>query len=274
VTVPENGLIQLEGLTLPPGRKRHALSRFAEDGQRTDGPTYWATDDMVDSPGLVWFELTQRSAAIGLVPVLIESDPRNPARPWESGELRPIDLVGVDRLDAASILRRRWTNSVPSNMEILEFADMFSPFAAMFPGLALAEQVAMEPSELEAVLGVQSAARIGLFPVARSSDVVAYVGWPGACALYDSPAPVAAVLRSWEERFGAQVLRIGPDTVDLVVQRPPRHPADALAVAAEQFALCPDIVTQAEGSIRALADQIVGEPLWSLWWDEVGTAFL
>lgn len=274
VTIPDNGVIQLGGLALPPGRQRRAVSPFGDDGQETNGPAYWVTDDLVSESGLTWFELGKRSASTGLVPVLLESDRRNAARPWESGELRPVDLSGVTALDAATVLRRRWSLSVPSNMEIIEFSEMFSPYSAMFPGLGLAEQIAVSAAELREVLATQPPARLALFPLDRSADIVAYVGWPGAGALYDSAAPVSAVLRSWEERYGARVFRVGPDTIDLIVQRPPRHPADALAVAAEQFALCPDIVVQAEGSIQALADQIVGEPLWSLWWDDVGTAFL
>jgi Domain of unknown function (DUF4253) len=274
VTIPDNGVIQLGGLALPPGRQRRAVSRFGDDGQETSGPAYWVTDDLVSESGLTWFELGQRSSSTGLVPVLLESDTRNAARPWESGELRPVDLSGITALDAATVLRRRWSLSVPSNMEIIEFSEMFSPYSAMFPGLGLAEQIAVSAAELREVLATQPAARLALFPLARSADIVAYVGWPGAGSLYDTAAPVSAVLRSWEERYGARVFRVGPDTIDLIVQRPPRHPADALAVAAEQFALCPDIVVQAEGSIQALADQILGEPLWSLWWDDVGTAFL
>lgn len=34
---------------------------------------------------------------------------------------------------------------------------------------------------------------------------------------------IAAVLRSWEDRFGAQLIQMGPDTtIKLLVERPPR----------------------------------------------------
>ena len=39
---------------------------------------------------------------------------------------------------------------------------------------------------------------------------------------FDSPATVAACLRSWEERFGAVLAGIGFDTTELMVQHPPR----------------------------------------------------
>jgi hypothetical protein len=78
---------------------------------------------------------------------------------------------------------------------------------------------------------------------------------------------LAAVLRSWEARFGAYVVGIGFDTLTLGVQRPPTSMQHALAIAAEHFAICSDIVYQGAGSLEAYAEEILERPVWSLWWD-------
>ena len=77
---------------------------------------------------------------------------------------------------------------------------------------------------------------------------------------------LAAVPRSWEERFGAVVVGIGFDTLTLAVQRPVRE-SSAEAVAAEHLAMCPDNVFQGVGGIREYAQTLVGASSWEFWWD-------
>ena len=67
--------------------------------------------------------------------------------------------------------------------------------------------------------------------------------------------------------FGAVLLGLGRDTVTLLVARPPRTPEQALAVAVEHHALCPDTVMQGTHTLRALADDLLDQPLWVFWWD-------
>jgi Domain of unknown function (DUF4253) len=69
-------------------------------------------------------------------------------------------------------------------------------------------------------------------------------GWIGP-ANHAQTAPLAAVVRSWEDRFGVRVTRVGFDTLDLSVAAPPQRTEHALHVAAEHFAFCPDNLQQA-----------------------------
>ena len=88
---------------------------------------------------------------------------------------------------------------------------------------------------------------------ARPADVLAVVGWDGAINYHGTSAPLACVLRSWEDRFGARLVRLGFDAMDLLVERPLPSYQAALGVAAEHFAFCPDNIYQGEGSIRRYA---------------------
>ncbi|MEU9715603.1 DUF4253 domain-containing protein [Streptomyces sp. NPDC047976] len=49
---------------------------------------------------------------------------------------------------------------------------------------------------------------------------------------------------------------------------PPRTLAEALPVAAEHLAFCPDSVWQGSGTVRDYAaEALVGAAHWSFWWD-------
>jgi len=109
--------------------------------------------------------------------------------------------------------------------------------------------------------------RIGVVAAQRPADIITTLGWPGAVNYRDDTAPLSAVLRSWEDRFGASVVEVGFDTLLLVVERPPQTLDHALAVAAEHYAFCCDIIMQGVGSLDAYAPLLVGRHLWDFWWD-------
>src|SRR3954465_14554102 len=77
----------------------------------------------------------------------------------------------------------------------------------------------------------------------RPADVVALMGWRGAINRR-SAEEVSAVLRSWEDRFGVVVAALGFATLTLLVPHPPTDGCDALPLAAELAALCPDVLSE------------------------------
>jgi hypothetical protein len=76
-------------------------------------------------------------------------------------------------------------------------------------------------------------------------------------------APLLAMLRSWEDRFGARLVRLGFDTLDVSVAAPPTTEEHALHVAAEHWVFCPDNVDQGPGSLQEYAASIRGRNTWS-----------
>jgi uncharacterized protein (DUF2141 family) len=109
--------------------------------------------------------------------------------------------------------------------------------------------------------------RLGLVTAARPADALAVLGWQGASNYEQAPEELSVVLRSWEERFGAILVAVGFDSLHLLVERPPQSANSAIRVAAEHFAFCTDSVDQGAGSIRELAQELEGAPIWSFWWD-------
>jgi Domain of unknown function (DUF4253) len=65
-------------------------------------------------------------------------------------------------------------------------------------------------------------ARIGLAAASRPADLLPLIGWDGAASRWEDAVVIAAVLRSWEEQFGARLLRVGFAGIQLLADRPPR----------------------------------------------------
>ena len=140
-----------------------------------------------------------------------------------------------------------------------------APFGKAFPGLA-DPTPGDRPTSLDHI--VSSAKRhLGLVALNRPADILDAAGWMGAANYDGDPLDMTTVLRSWELRFDAYVVGLGPDTLTLAVGRPPRDLAAATAIAAEHFAFCPDNIQQGAGSIREYAALLVGQRLWPFWWD-------
>lgn len=64
-------------------------------------------------------------------------------------------------------------------------------------------------------------------------------------------------------------MAVGFVTLNLSVAVPPATRDEALRVAAERFAFCPDNVWQLNGGrlLETYADHLVGKAAWTFWWD-------
>ena len=143
--------------------------------------------------------------------------------------------------------------------------------AIPFPGLAAATDGDLSGAARTAALRALRPARIGLIAASRPADVLATVGW-SCFDDYGDGIPngvwIGAVLRSWENRFGARLLSIGPSAViRLLVQRPPRTIEAAEKIAAEHSAFCDECAGQGLRSVREIAPVLVDAPIWTFWWD-------
>ena len=169
--------------------------------------------------------------------------------------------------DAAKVIADRWAEAMPSPDETDdEFLATLEPFGTRFPGLASA---AAGPDNEGAVerTARETNGRLGLVAVARPADAVAAIGWSGPVNHYEDVGLLAAVLRSWEDRFAAVVVGIGFDTLTLAVQRPVRDRLTAEALAAEHLAMCSDNIFQGAGGIREYARTLLQAARWDFWWD-------
>jgi hypothetical protein len=109
-------------------------------------------------------------------------------------------------------------------------------------------------------------AHIALIPTDDWTTIPAYLRWGGwnACP---HPEYHVAALRSWRDRFGAELVGLSHDTMNLRVAHPPASREDALDLAREQYVYCPDNVDQGVGTLSAFAAYLMGNTWWDFWWD-------
>lgn len=240
--LPAADTANLARTTLPPGRFVHA----GEGGRLS---VAWISAAALPADELN--HLIRRLAAAytdtGLWPLRAEGLHNGELdRPW-GGELEgPVGEIP----DALTVLRR---NDDPE-AEAGEVA----------PVTALASST--RGPELSAEHLVVDAGALLLVPAARPADVVAALGWWGATNHDYSGADITAVLRSWEDRFGAVVVSIGFDTMVLQVPRRPQSPSEVDGLLREHYAFCPDVIDQGLEA-EAYRAGLMEWTHWHFWWD-------
>jgi hypothetical protein len=101
---------------------------------------------------------------------------------------------------------------------------------------------------------------------ARPWEVPAHLAWGGwnACPAAEEHV---ATLRRWHDRWGAELVGLTGDVMEVAVTRPPADDDAALQLAREHYAYCAEIVDQGVGTVGALAGSLRGATSWSFWWD-------
>lgn len=251
------------GLELPPG----TLVDTTID-ETWHEPLLWYANGPA-TPG-VWAGLRTAGRPAGLLPVLVDGG-RRAAWP-EDWDLDPAHTSYPGDHDAETVLTEAWEAHESDELGLVDSA-------GAWPGLAPspAEAGPDEPDALAAEIADQLTApgspmagiRIALVPARRSADIPAAIGWSGPANHENDVARLSAVLRSWEDRYGARVLVLGFDTLVLSVSRPPTTLAEAEALAAEHFAFCPDNIQQSSlDTLRAYAEAaLLKQETWAFWWD-------
>lgn len=76
-----------------------------------------------------------------------------------------------------------------------------------------------------------------------------------------------AAFRHWHKQYGAELLSMTADIIEMQVKYRPQMLRDAVALAMEQFYYCSDIVTQGVNEPANLAKLLMQKNLWYFWWD-------
>ncbi|QIK72105.1 DUF4253 domain-containing protein [Propioniciclava coleopterorum] len=216
-------------------------------------PVAWLIEAPADGREL-WCRLVEQFPSTGLWPLITDGHDGDIDRPWRDREL---DGPGTEIGDARVVLTRSLADYAGEDDEEVPGEPWRRTPGA--PASATREQ---GPVDLPAPFEVQS---LLLVPVTRPADAPAQLGWWGPCNYGLTGGDVSAVLRSWEDRFGAVLVGIGFDTLTLHVDAPPAG-ENATRLAQEWFAFCPDAIDQGVESIQALAE-LAHERIWWFWWD-------
>lgn len=268
---------------LPPGRLVTPDPRFSPEW--SGGPVCWASQQPLPDAPQQWARRQAIQDHTGLRPILF----------WPGDAREPCHLEEIDALDAETILLREWHDlerlrqqglydpayhqwvvaGIPEGVEVPPY-DPGPPFAS-WPGLAPPATGGRDPEVVaREVVGrhllprrrtfTETDVYLGLVPAARSADIPALIGWDGpANALW--VAELSAVLRSWEQRFGAGVVAL-LDQLYVSVAAPPLRWDHAEHLTLEHLLVCSDnLQNMVVPTFRGYVDRIIGADLWSLWWD-------
>jgi hypothetical protein len=239
-----------------------------------DGPWHEPLLWYGEAPATVgdWASLRATGRGLGLLPVLLDvGTAHGEPGDWE---LDPAGASYPGDHDAAAVLDDHWSGYA-------EYAGLAGPEEAGVPadawqGLAPAAAPRADPDHdatatadfvVEGVPWLREL-RPALVPARRSADIPAAIGWTGPLNHEDDVARLCAVLRSWEDRFGARVLALSFDQLVLSVASPPSTLEHAEAVAAEHYAFCPDNFDQGISALSRYAEQaVLNSHLWLFRWD-------
>jgi hypothetical protein len=105
-----------------------------------------------------------------------------------------------------------------------------------------------------------------LLPTRNGWEAPAYLRW-GDWNACPPPEYHVAALRHWHQRFGAELVGINGDTMNVKARTRPKDREQSLKLARDLCGYCPDIVDQGVGSIAALAAGLMASDWWYLWWD-------
>lgn len=292
---------------LPPGRFVTPDLAFP-DGTTDARPSLWVTDEPVVDPGPLWARLLRQHPRTGLWPLLLLTlrpygaalallqtqgtrgelwIQRGARRPWHSGEFEPVPAESVDTRDAAEILARWWNQVTGADSEGRHRDPSWQPFER-WPGLApvvsagpgssaterdaaadeFAADLIAAPGAVAELTGRDSGVHVGLV---RADDGAAALAVCGFISRRGDTSEDAAVIRSWQERFGARLCAVGLDCLALSVARPPVSAEHCFRVGAEHLAyetreaLVEGIDTPL--TFEQYSARLSGSRTWWFWWD-------
>jgi hypothetical protein len=218
-----------------------------------------------------------RAAKSDVWPVLLEGT-------WDPDvAIDPGSTERIAEYDAGELLARWWREYALPDVEEGEEEDeesrrerlgVIAPFGDEWPGLAPGVEPTQDPDEAaeelgDVLLSFREGVHLGLVEARSGAEALVVLSWGGATN-YCSTPEIAAVVASWEQRFGARVVHLEYDVLRLSVAAPPTTLDEALLIAAEHFAFCPDNVWQGEVDVQSIqdyAEKLVGQECWSFWWD-------
>lgn len=244
----------------------------------------WFSDELPDNLVELWPRLLESAEVTGLYPFICWRD--DPYQPADLSEVDAVRLDAVLAADFAEYRRRRlpyWSNPpsadvLPDDDDPEDFEpwphDPGPPFES-WPGLTAggadkgAGVSAAEAGRraVEDLLGDEPfvhTCQLALVPARRSADVPAIVGWAA-----EAPLPLlCALLRSWEERFGARVVSGFGGALTVSVARPPLAVPHAEQLALEHaLSTADNIVDDPPTPFPEYANGLVGRHQWRFWWD-------
>jgi hypothetical protein len=256
-TLPESGTPSVNGIVMPAG-SRIPVAKAADRSA-----VIWVSKQRDPHAGELAAELMAVFPHTGLWPLVLQDEDTGSGEPWLTGDFDRTHLTSLAG-NPTQAFQEWWAQNIAH--EDTDNADVAHDFGKRFRGLGAPAGSVDDDAVASVVANLPG--RLGLVAVARPADVPATIGWLGATN-YLGGGELSIALRSWEDRYGAELIRMGSDYAELAVRNPPRTHQEAVVAAAEHFAVCPDVISQNDDgySPTEYADSLIGASEWYCWWD-------
>lgn len=106
---------------------------------------------------------------------------------------------------------------------------------------------------------------LGLVETNAGWKIPAMFPWKGSTNWELYGAEHAAILGSWHRRFEAEIVAMTYDVIELYVPSPPSR-EEALGVAAEVYAYCPELLDSGVPTLEDLAEHMIMSKAWYFRW--------
>jgi hypothetical protein len=225
----------------------------------------WVSEKSLNEPDQ-YREFVAAHESSKLWPVLIPHDQRfaTSGRDWIDDRSRLPPAGGEIAGEDAGATLAEWWGEPCCDGNCLE------PFGADFPGLARRSSARtdrlFQAGQIGGLFTLLENCRLGLVRAERPADVPALLGWAGMLNTTDRLAAISAVLRSWEDRFGATLIGLGFDELTLSVAAPPTGTERAVKIAAEHRSFCRQNFTKQRGNLRDFAKDLIDRQFWRFSW--------
>ncbi|HEY4377162.1 MAG TPA: DUF4253 domain-containing protein, partial [Acidimicrobiales bacterium] len=110
-----------------------------------------------------------------------------------------------------------------------------------------------------AVRSVQgSPVQIALIPAAGGWEVPALLAWAGAERRGHGGAEHLSVLKFWHDAYGAELVSLGLESLECLLETPPVDGRSAFELAVQQYSYCPELMDNLAPAMGALAATLLG----------------
>ncbi len=213
-----------------------------------------------------WHGLRDRHPRTGLWPVLLGDDPMVVDQLTWRLEMLARSRPGIPTIEDApgvATVFDRLMGSIPDDDYLTDVPKHLAKLEA--DADTIRDHLMARPDEAAVRAVAGGTCTIALVPAQAGWEVPALLAWAGAEQYEIDGADHLSVLHFWHEVYGADLVALGLERLECLVERPPADARGAFELAVQHYAYCPALMDNLAPAMGALAATLFGRH-WLLDW--------
>lgn len=206
-----------------------------------------------------WKGLRDQHKQTGMWPVILGSDPSIVDQMTWRVSILSEDAPGiptVDEVPDASELFVRWMGDPKHDDYLGDVPRHLAKLQADEASIRARLSARPDHAAIRALQGAR--VTMGLVPAKAGWELPALLAWPGGEGLDIGGAEHMSVLHMWNQSYGAEVVAMGIDQLECLVEHPPTDARGAFELAVQHYAYCPALMDNLAPAMGALAATLFG----------------